>query len=571
MIQNHRNPWRDAGWLTVLCLVCFTAGLTTHGLTNWQEARRAVVAREMFTRGEWLVPTYFGEPYIAKPPMIYWVQMAIARGRALLGGTPFEDETEIRLAVALAGLAGVLVTYFAARSMLRARFDPRLGDDAAWLSALGLASGVLYFRSSRIGELDVLTVPFVVAAIALVVRAWRKSGETGRADWPALALATFAATGATMTKGPPALLVIALGAYGSIVILARPREHFKISRGQYRITLAGAAALALVAFIAADRVRFPLDWLGVACFAAIGGFIAIAAAQLTERGTASRIWSALARTHPLIVLGVPLITVWIWTSLVAARVGAEKLAALTAAELDDNLRLLVLDSPAKNLGFMLYGLAPISLAMIAGVIWLIRERPRLTRGQRVPFIWVALGLAAFSMIGKGVARYLTPVWPGVAMIGGLWLAITLRDAERARGHPRWRHATVTLFISTMLAQAWWYGHGRQTHFANRSPREFIRELLPQVNASRLGVWQFDEPAIDFYAVQRAERWEDASALADAIIIGGPYTLIAREGFEEEWRAALTAANIDAERIDVRAPFAWRADGRRIAAWRLTVR
>src|SRR5690606_5322492 len=39
--------------LGALCAVTFFIGLTTHGLTNWQEAQRALVAREMAQRGDW--------------------------------------------------------------------------------------------------------------------------------------------------------------------------------------------------------------------------------------------------------------------------------------------------------------------------------------------------------------------------------------------------------------------------------------------------------------------------------------------------------------------------------------
>jgi hypothetical protein len=570
---SRRNPWRDAGWLLVLCLVGYTAGLTTHGLTNWQEARRAVVAREMYSRGEWIVPTYFGEPYIAKPPMIYWMQMLIARGREVAGGRAFEDETEIRLTVALAGLAGVLATYFAARSMLRDRFDARLGDDAAWLSALGLASGVLFFRSSRIGELDVLLVPCVVTAVAAILAVARV--ERG-VPWRPIAIATLASTAAAMTKGPPALLVIALAGYGSLLLAARPEGDGgahppHASRG----TILGlgtpiAAALVILGLALRREVSPLMGAVGVACFGGMGFLLAAGVTRLREQGRLRACIGALAYSHPILILGVPIVVVWVWGLLVARRVGSDHLASLAGAELDDNLRLLVLDSPAKNIGFMLYGLAPMSIAMLGGVVWLVRERPRLSTEQRTPFIWCGLGLAAFSLIGKGVARYLTPMWPGVAMIGGLWLATTLRDAERAKGHPRWRFAVVFAFVAAMAGQAWWYGWGRQIHYADRSPREFIRELLPSVDPARLGVWRFDEPAIDFYAGERVERHDDSGALA-AVIAAKPYTIIAREGDEEQWGSALADNGITAERVDVRAPYAWRADGRRIRAWRLTPR
>ena len=72
--------------LIAICAVTYFLGLATHGLTNWQEGQRALVAREMQQRSEWIVPTINGEPYLAKPPMIYWCQLVSARTRSLLGG-----------------------------------------------------------------------------------------------------------------------------------------------------------------------------------------------------------------------------------------------------------------------------------------------------------------------------------------------------------------------------------------------------------------------------------------------------------------------------------------------------
>lgn len=569
---ERRDPWRDGAILALLCFFAYTIGLTTHGLTNWQEARRAVVGKEMYEKNEWVVPTYFGEPYIAKPPMIYWVQMLIGRTRGAFGATPFADETEVRLTVALGGLLGVLATYFAARRMLRDRFDPRLGDDAAWLSALGLASGVLFVRSSRIGELDVLTVPFVVVAVAAVVHAWDSWKIERRTSWGAVALATLMATGAALTKGPPAILVVALAGFGPMLLFGREATAGRERPGAMRVesiaALIGFVATAFAAWLLASRVNFPMDWLGLLFFGAAGAMIASGAVRLADRER-MREWSAsLAHTHPGLVLGVPLIAVWVWGRMVAARIGAEAVATLAGAEVEDNLRVLVLDSPAKNIGFMLYGLAPMSLAMIAGVAWWLRDRPRLTEGQRVPFVWCGAGLVAFSVLGKGVARYLTPVWPGVAMAGGLWLAYTLREWDRRLGHRRVRQAVVGTFVLSILVQAWWYGVGREIHYGDRSPRAFIRELMQKIQAAGMTTWRLDEPAMDYYASARLPRFENESDLIRRASESGPITVIGRASQASEWVSSAHDAGLNVQGIEVRAKFSWRADGERVGAWRV---
>src|SRR5436190_21855426 len=101
-----KRAWlRDLLLLTALCWGTYLPGLTTVGLSNWQEAQRALVAREMQDRREWIVPTVDGRPYLAKPPLIYWCQLAIAGVRGERTG-----EFELRLTVAVAGWRGVVGT-----------------------------------------------------------------------------------------------------------------------------------------------------------------------------------------------------------------------------------------------------------------------------------------------------------------------------------------------------------------------------------------------------------------------------------------------------------------------------
>src|SRR5690606_30503325 len=138
---------RDLLALGALCAVTFFLGLTTHGLTNWREAQRALVARGVARRGDWLVRTVNGEPYLAKPPLIYWAQLGLAR---LRGSQP--TELDLRLTVALAASLGVLATYWAGRRILRSALPPGADPEAApgaaragafWAAAM-LGTGILY-------------------------------------------------------------------------------------------------------------------------------------------------------------------------------------------------------------------------------------------------------------------------------------------------------------------------------------------------------------------------------------------------------------------------------------------
>src|SRR5262245_4144928 len=43
------------------------------------ESRYAQIPREMLQAGEWVVPTLQGQPYLDKPPLLYWLVMGSYR------------------------------------------------------------------------------------------------------------------------------------------------------------------------------------------------------------------------------------------------------------------------------------------------------------------------------------------------------------------------------------------------------------------------------------------------------------------------------------------------------------
>jgi 4-amino-4-deoxy-L-arabinose transferase-like glycosyltransferase len=449
--------------LTALCWVTYGVGLTTHGLTNWQEAQRAIVAREMQARGEWLLPTVDGKPYLAKPPMMYWWQLAIADARGARAG-----EFELRLTVALAGWLGVLATYVAGRVLLArppplAASDPPVNaaDAALWSSAF-LATGLLYVRSSRIGELDILLVPFTVASIAATAHAWRSHLLRGRTAPGAVVLAVLGGIGAGLTKGPPAVLVIAL------------------------------------------------PYLGILAW------------HLAERGAPlrSRLWRAFrssSRTHPVAVLGLPLAAYFGWLYLAARRAPGVAAAAFET-ERSDNLRLFVPEAPINNLSAAAYGVGLGSLACLGAMVWLVRRRVRPGPMLWVLLAWVAGGLIAFSVLGQGVPRYLTPLWPGIALLGGLWWTRTL---PLLRARRVLRGAAVVAIVAMAGLQAWWYGYGREAQNPERSPRAFVRELLarPGVSPQSLVMFEFDTPAIDYYSGVRVDSYRDDAPRPGMVGVG----------------------------------------------------
>lgn len=439
----HRSVRPHLLALAALCAITYFLGLTSHGLTNFQEAQRVLVARQMHERGDWLVPMLNDQPYLAKPPMVYWCQLTIAKIR---GGAP--NELDLRLTVALAGLIGVLATYLVTRRLLHDENDPAFAPTAAFWASLMLATGILYVRSSRIGELDILLVPFVVISIGAIAAAWRMHRLENKTNFAAIIIATLAAVGAALTKGPPGVLVIALAAYG-----------------------------------------------GIAWHAAVDS-------SLAPSKRARALFITYSRTHPIAVIGAPLGMLWLWGRAVQGRIGAEAVLAAAGAEAEDNLRFFVAQAPLKNLEAVSYGVGLGSIAAIAALIAWIRFRPRIRAMWFIPVAWVVLSLVAFSVLGKGVPRYLTPVWPGVAMIGGLFVALASRQLLIPK------RLTMPLGVAVVvlaLSQSVWYGYGREARYAWRSPRAFMAELEQAIGPDEvLGSFEFWTPAAEFYAGRRVQ-------------------------------------------------------------------
>ena len=571
-----RPPVRDVLVLAALCAVVFFLGLSTHGLTNWQEAQQALVAREMHDRGQWIVPMVHDRPYLAKPPMVYWVPMALARATGTRPG-----EWHLRATVALASSLGVLGVYLLGRRMLR---EPDTGEGgglggrawaqhAAWWAALFLGTGILSVRSGRIGELDAILVPFVVGAVWATDAAWRSHRERRRTAWAAVGTACLCAAGAALTKGPPGLLVIGLAGYGGIALRSVVEHPPRGARAWSIVAACALAAAGAVAATQAHEVRSFGDAVGMALLMACVALPAALLGAVSRPAPLRACLAAFARTHPVGVLGVGALALWAWGRAVTARIGPDAVRAALELEATENLQLFVHEAPLAYLEAAAYGVGLGSIAAIAGLVWLVRDRVRPTPGLCIVIAWVVLGVCGFAVLSKGVPRYLTPVWPGVALLGGAWMASAVRDF--AWGGVLARVAGVAIAVMA-VTQGAWYGYGREMAEPERSPRAFVAALREPgllVDPSRLASVDFWHPAVEYYAGVRIEPYFDAgpetrhpfgaplplSSLVDRVRAEGPWTVLVRAAPHADAEPGdplerLRAAGLDVTPLDVGARF-----------------
>jgi 4-amino-4-deoxy-L-arabinose transferase-like glycosyltransferase len=224
--ESPASRLREAITIGLLVLALNLAGNGRMSLWDRDEPRFAGAVREMRARGDWLRPTFNGEPRHHKPILIYWLMRA---GMAVGGEGPWGA----RLVSAIAGTATCLLVWRLGRRM----FGPTVGR----LGALALATAPLMFVESKLATTDATLALWLVGCQSCLWELGRRDSRQAAAGfWASLALAT-------MTKGPvgPAFVAVAglLGWWWGAPALAWKRLR-------WRWGLAGFAALTLPWYLA---------------------------------------------------------------------------------------------------------------------------------------------------------------------------------------------------------------------------------------------------------------------------------------------------------------------------------
>src|SRR4051794_16437742 len=104
---------RSLAWLILLPGLLLYPSLSFQ-LLEPDEGRYAEIGREMLVRGDWVVPHLQGEPYLDKPPLLYWLVVLSYK----LSGV---HAWSARLVPALAVHGTILLTYLFGRRPLGER------------------------------------------------------------------------------------------------------------------------------------------------------------------------------------------------------------------------------------------------------------------------------------------------------------------------------------------------------------------------------------------------------------------------------------------------------------------
>lgn len=209
--------------LLLLSAALFLFGLGSHDLWAPIEPGYAEIARVMFAKREWILPSLNGRLYTDKPILYFWL--------VLLGATPIGSVNEwtLRLPAALSGVGLVFVVYRLGREF----FSPRVG----LLAAAILATTARVAWEARMAHTDIPFAFFFTLSMLFFFKAISDRARSGD-----FIIACALAALATLTKG---LIGVVLPGLILAVYAAARREPPAFSA---RSTAAGALAfLALAA------------------------------------------------------------------------------------------------------------------------------------------------------------------------------------------------------------------------------------------------------------------------------------------------------------------------------------
>ena len=220
--------------LAAVAGMLFFSNLGATHLWDVDEAIFSQAAKEMFQRGDSLVPYFNGEVFPDKPPLMYWFMISAYK---VFGTT----ELAARFWSAIFGIGSVLLTYRLGRLM----FSPSV----AFYSALILASSLNFNVIARAATPDSFLVFFSTLAILIFVSGTAKaraiSGEpnernapwagqtTFEPSWPTYALGYGVMGLAVLTKGPVGV-VLPTAVIGLFLLIMRAKPIEPVTESGWR-------------------------------------------------------------------------------------------------------------------------------------------------------------------------------------------------------------------------------------------------------------------------------------------------------------------------------------------------
>jgi len=209
---THR---RAVLFLVLVSLVAFLPGFFQIPPVDRDEARFAQATKQMIETGDYVDIRFQDEVRYKKPVGIYWLQAAAVHTAEALGVRDARTTIAVyRLPSLLGAIGAVLATYWCALAFVSRR--------GAVLAALMMAASALLGVEARLAKTDAMLLFTVVAAMAVLARAYLVPRETPptRLGWGLAGVFWTALAAGILIKGPLILMVVMLAA-ATLSILER--------------------------------------------------------------------------------------------------------------------------------------------------------------------------------------------------------------------------------------------------------------------------------------------------------------------------------------------------------------
>ena len=493
--------------LALIALAYVLPGLVDHAPWKSFDAVTIEVVHQMSLSGDWLVPRVAGRPWLADPPLYYWLGLAFAK---LFGAVlPFYD------AVRLASGALVLGALWALRLAAREASAPEERAAAGASAALVLIGSVGLMVHAHEAVTDLATLAASAAAFAFLARAGRLPIASGIGFGAALG-AAFLSTGpaAPAALGAAALLAhLVCDAWRTrrgLLFLAATVLVFVPIAASWPLALGHHSAGMLAEWWSGQVTPEGGFWSNLEYFLGIAGWFA-------WPGWALALWGLWARR-------------WRWREpqvFVPLAAFVFSLAAIAYLGPPQDINAIALLSPlallsAQGIGTLRRGAANaldwfgvMTFAFFAGLVWL---------GYVAMMLGVPPRIAHnFAKLAPGFEPRFAVLPFGVALALSLgWLVLVIFTAPSpTRSVTRWA-AGATLLWGT-FATLWlpWVDYQK----SYRSVALALKAKLPAgagcIEARDLGVPQ--RAALSYHAGIRTQpyRASDPDACRLLLVVGSP--------------------------------------------------
>jgi 4-amino-4-deoxy-L-arabinose transferase-like glycosyltransferase len=483
--------------LLAVALVVLLPGTFGVSLFDRDEGWYAQVSREMVQSGDWLIPHYLGEPWLGKPPLLYW---CVAASWAVLGTHAWA--ARLVSVLALAGVVQLLSTLAAEL------FNRR----AALIAGLSFLTAALPVFIGKLLLTDALLLWWCLAAIVCLWRISTQGATIGRAAlfWMCLGLGI-------LSKGPAILVFV--GAFGLALPIQNPKSKIQ---------------------------NLPAFWLASPlCLLVAAPWYVYVAQHAGETFAQQFLWFEVTAR----VVGAPhghagppgyyvaiSLAGWLpWTALVPGAI----LEAWRSRKTDAKLCFLLL---WLGLPWLLLELLPsklphyilpcyVPLAILLGRMWDVGLDRPVTRPQRVALgLWggvmelVGMALIAAAIVWRAATWSLALGAAGaVLMIGFAFVWRSMR-VHQLRG--MWTRAAGTAVAFQVLVGAWL--------LPSLEPHRLSRQIAERASAlgdpaTEVLVCGYTEPSLFFYLTRTARVLSAADVAALPDDFAAPRVLIVSAG------------------------------------------